>query len=49
MAYMSVLSFLEVLVKPKKENNLSLENRYNYPSNSFRYKCGLYCYKRYEI
>jgi predicted nucleic acid-binding protein len=34
---MSVLSFLEILVKPKKENNVFLENRYkvilsNYPN-----------------
>lgn len=38
-AYMSVLSLLEVLVKPKKENNIFLENRYklmlsNYPNLS---------------
>lgn len=35
--YMSVLSFLEILVRPKKEKNLFLENRYklmlsNYPN-----------------
>lgn len=34
---MSILSFLEILVKPKKENNIFLENRYkvilnNYPN-----------------
>lgn len=34
---MSVLSFLEILVKPKRENNVFLENRYkvilnNYPN-----------------
>ena len=38
-AYMSVLSLLEILVKPKKENNIFLENRYklilsNYPNLS---------------
>ncbi len=38
-AYMSVLSLLEVLVKPKKENNIFLESRYklmlsNYPNLS---------------
>jgi predicted nucleic acid-binding protein len=38
-AYMSVLSILEILVKPKKENNIFLENRYklmlsNYPNLS---------------
>jgi predicted nucleic acid-binding protein len=36
---MSIISFLEILVKPKKENNIFIENRYkliliNYPNLS---------------
>ena len=38
-AFMSIISFMELLVKPKKDNNVSIENRYkliltNYPNLS---------------
>ena len=38
-AFMSIVSFMEILVKPKKDNNIFLENRYklilsNYPNLS---------------
>lgn len=38
-AFMSIISFLEILVKPKKDNNIFIENRYklmltNYPNLS---------------
>ncbi|NLJ40041.1 MAG: type II toxin-antitoxin system VapC family toxin [Clostridiales bacterium] len=38
-AFMSIISFMEILVKPKKENNIFIENRYklmltNYPNLS---------------
>lgn len=32
---MSILSFLEILVKPKKENNIFLENRYKVVLNNY--------------
>lgn len=39
IAFMSVISYIEILVKPKKENNVFIENRYklvltNYPNLS---------------
>jgi predicted nucleic acid-binding protein len=38
-AFMSIISFMEILVKPKKDNNIFIENRYkliltNYPNLS---------------
>lgn len=38
-AFMSIISFMEILVKPKKDNNVFIENRYklmltNYPNLS---------------
>ena len=38
-AFMSIISFLEILVKPKKDNNIFIENKYklmltNYPNLS---------------
>lgn len=38
-AFMSIISFLEILVKPKKDNNVFIENKYklmltNYPNLS---------------